>query len=91
MRMETNLPGLTPETIEAVERALGSRLPNGLREAWLHDNKFEVGEWFFYPIKDERFLRKRGTTSYVRTGKNVSCQKALSRSRRTGVGTNSAF
>lgn len=58
MRMETNLPGLTPETIEAVERALGSRLPNGLREAWLHDNKFEVGEWFFYPIKDERFFKK---------------------------------
>lgn len=58
MRIETNLPGFTLETIEAVEQALGSRLPNGLREAWLHDNKFEVGEWFFYPIKDERFFNK---------------------------------
>lgn len=58
MRIETNLPGFTFETIEVVEQALGSRLPNGLREAWLHDNKFEVGEWFFYPIKDERFFNK---------------------------------
>lgn len=58
MRIETNLPGFTLATIEAVEQALGSRLPNGLREAWLHDNKFEVGEWFFYPIKDEGYFNK---------------------------------
>lgn len=58
MRIETNLPGLPLETIEAVGQDLGSRLPNGLREAWLHDNKFEVGEWFFYPIKDEHFFNK---------------------------------
>ncbi|TCI54126.1 DUF2750 domain-containing protein [Exiguobacterium sp. SH1S21] len=58
MRIETNLPEFTLETIEAVEKELGSRFPNELREAWRHDSKFEVGEWFFYPIKDERFFNK---------------------------------
>lgn len=58
MRLETNLPGFSVETIDQVEQQVGARFPDGLRDAWGHGNKFELGDWFFYPIKDERFFNK---------------------------------
>lgn len=58
MRLETNLPGFTVEQIEHVEQTIGARFPDSLRDAWGNGNKFELGGWFFYPIKDERFFNK---------------------------------
>ncbi|WP_214819882.1 MULTISPECIES: DUF2750 domain-containing protein [unclassified Exiguobacterium] len=58
MRLETSLPGVSINQIEEVEATLNIRLPIDLREAWQYDNKFELGEWLFYPIRDERFLNK---------------------------------
>ena len=58
MRRETNLPGFSVETIDQVEQQVGARFPDGFRDAWGHGNKFELGDWFFYPIKDERFFNK---------------------------------
>lgn len=56
--METNLSGFTVKAIEQVEQTVGARFSDGLRKAWRHENKFELQDWFFYPIKDERFFNK---------------------------------
>lgn len=56
-----NLNSLPPVSIESLlllEENLGFNLPKSLRELYKTGNKFTVGEWEFYPVKDEQFINR---------------------------------
>jgi len=58
MTYQIGLPGVTEERLQEVETALGFKLPKELRNRYKHENKFNVGEWEFYPIKDEQYIKR---------------------------------
>lgn len=56
-----NLNGLPPvsnDSLIKIEESLGFKLPVSLKELYTSGNKYTVGEWEFYPVKDEKFLNK---------------------------------
>ncbi|MEW8975451.1 MAG: SMI1/KNR4 family protein [Exiguobacterium sp.] len=66
MIYQSGLPGVTEERLQEVETALGCELPRELRNRYKRENKFNVGEWEFHPIKDEQYIQK-GSCGLQRT------------------------
>lgn len=58
MTYQSGLPGVTEERLQEVEAVLGFELPKELRNRYKHENKFNVGEWEFHPIKDEQYIKR---------------------------------
>ncbi|HAB34196.1 DUF2750 domain-containing protein [Exiguobacterium acetylicum] len=58
MIYQSGLPGVTEERLQEVETALGCELPKELRNRYKRENKFNVGEWEFHPIKDEQYIKR---------------------------------
>ncbi|WP_214749028.1 MULTISPECIES: DUF2750 domain-containing protein [unclassified Exiguobacterium] len=58
MTYQSGLPGVTEERLQEVEAVLGFELPKELRNWYKCENKFNVGEWEFHPIKDEQYIKR---------------------------------
>ncbi len=58
MTYQNGLPGVTEERLQEVEAELGFELPKELRNIYKRENKFNVGEWEFHPIKDEQYIKR---------------------------------
>ncbi|WNS80198.1 DUF2750 domain-containing protein [Domibacillus sp. DTU_2020_1001157_1_SI_ALB_TIR_016] len=53
-----SLPGAKQTAVQKAEQDLGISLPEDYKQLLLTQNKFEIGDWAFYPIKDEEFIKK---------------------------------
>ncbi|MFX4304190.1 DUF2750 domain-containing protein [Exiguobacterium sp. A1_3_1] len=58
MTYQSGLPGVTEERLQEVEAVLDFELPKELRNWYKRENKFNVGEWEFHPIKDEQYIKR---------------------------------
>ncbi len=58
MAYQIGLPGVTEERLQEVEAVLDFELPKELRNWYKRENKFNVGEWEFHPIKDEQYIKR---------------------------------
>jgi len=58
MTYQSGLPGVTEERLQEVEAELDFELPKELRNCYKRENKFNVGEWEFHPIKDEQYIKR---------------------------------
>lgn len=53
-----SLPGAKQTAIQKAEQDLGISFPEDYKQLLLKQNKFEIDDWAFYPIKDEEFIKK---------------------------------